>query len=865
MDFLNSDDIEDALRTDRISARELYCIWEQRQPVPESGGKRSRARGEAGRVPWLQENMALARLFTARCLAKEEFLLVCEAAAEILRLWPLATDSEKHGLVRVRMDYAQALTRLGFTRRAREELEPCTAEDFQPVLGRKLRADIFLRLGDILREESHHAVADAATVHAGQQALEFYRAALRLEPERLEALLSTAAISFTLAQPGDRLAEEAQAMAVRIGDLLSTLEETEGSTVGNIWSSAVVNTILGRFDEARAAYVRLSAFEGVTTADLAEARHRAQFLAEAGHKPRNFFQSSFPPLELVVFSGHLPDLTGKKGRFPPELIETVKARISAKVKEAGIRVGVVSAAAGADLLFIEALRAQGKPIHVILPWAKEEFRKTSVRPYESDPNLPAWEPLFDAAIEHATTIREIGQPYEPSSSLSWNYTMEVTAGIALHTARTLRLDVLPMALWDGQPGRGAGGTNSFVNFWSDQMRHPPVIISMPLPPDAPDLKTRAAPLNPARAERATLRQEVKSMLFADIVGYSKLTEHVIPEFIETFLVRVSELASSSRYAPRCINTWGDAIYGVFDFAHDAGCFALELTQMIQEGEKDWIAKGLYWEPAANAPAKPTRQTLSIRIGLHSGPVFMHYNPVVRQLGFTGTHVNRAARIEPVAKPGEVFASEEFAALAEIGAEIRRQQGDHCRPGHLDFVCEYAGSMALAKGYPGLFRIYRVIPKRVFVLEELAEAAHDGYCAEARTRGERPETNSSIRPWSELPHDFKEANRAQVADIPNKLRLLGYELAPGFGLPPSEMNFSDAQIEDLSIREHDRWMEDRQMHGWTYAPERDNARKKHPLIVPWEDLSEPEREKDRDTIRNLPRLIEKAGFRVRKCA
>ncbi len=61
------------------------------------------------------------------------------------------------------------------------------------------------------------------------------------------------------------------------------------------------------------------------------------------------------------------------------------------------------------------------------------------------------------------------------------------------------------------------------------------------------------------------------------------------------------------------------------------------------------------------------------------------------------------------------------------------------------------------------------------------------------------------------------------------------------------------------------MNDRLRHGWTFALERDNLRKHHPLLVPWDELSEVEKDKDRDTIRNLPRLIQKAGFRVRKLA
>ena len=66
-----------------------------------------------------------------------------------------------------------------------------------------------------------------------------------------------------------------------------------------------------------------------------------------------------------------------------------------------------------------------------------------------------------------------------------------------------------------------------------------------------------------------------------------------------------------------------------------------------------------------------------------------------------------------------------------------------------------------------------------------------------------------------------------------------------------------------MREHERWNQSHFRNGWIYAPRRDYARKHHPLLVPWEKLSESEKEKDRDAIRNLPLLIEKAGFRVRK--
>jgi adenylate cyclase len=56
-------------------------------------------------------------------------------------------------------------------------------------------------------------------------------------------------------------------------------------------------------------------------------------------------------------------------------------------------------------------------------------------------------------------------------------------------------------------------------------------------------------------------------------------------------------------------------------------------------------------------------------------------------------VSRAARIEPVTPPGQVYCSEPFAALAE--AESAKT-----------IVCEYVGTTAMAKKY-GSFPTYRV--------------------------------------------------------------------------------------------------------------------------------------------------------------
>ena len=96
-------------------------------------------------------------------------------------------------------------------------------------------------------------------------------------------------------------------------------------------------------------------------------------------------------------------------------------------------------------------------------------------------------------------------------------------------------------------------------------------------------------------------------------------------------------------------------------------------------------------------------------------------------------------------------------------------------------------------------------------------------------------------------------------------MLGYELTSGHGLAPVEIGVLEEPAEPAAIHEHERWMTERRRQGWTYAPIRDNARKQHPLLVEWDQLPEKEKEKDRATARALPRLVEKAGFRVRRIA
>lgn len=68
-------------------------------------------------------------------------------------------------------------------------------------------------------------------------------------------------------------------------------------------------------------------------------------------------------------------------------------------------------------------------------------------------------------------------------------------------------------------------------------------------------------------------------------------------------------------------------------------------------------------------------------------------------------------------------------------------------------------------------------------------------------------------------------------------------------------------EKMSKNVHEVWAQTRIAQGWTYGEERNDTEKKHPCLVPYEELSEEEKEYDRNTSIETIKLILKLGFKI----
>lgn len=201
------------------------------------------------------------------------------------------------------------------------------------------------------------------------------------------------------------------------------------------------------------------------------------------------------------------------------------------------------------------------------------------------------------------------------------------------------------------------------------------------------------------------------------------------------------------------------------------------------------------------------------------------------------------------------------------------------------------------------------------LERLAEAVHVVYCADELAKGyawadatdeyleqnallrryagrppvadagKRTTTNVNLVCYEPLSEHVKEQNRGFVRDIERKLDSAGYVMLPARSHEPP-FNFPGDELETLAEEEHERYVLEKLGAGWRHASTlKDETRKENPSILPWRPttpeqlverygaepasrigdgvLSDEDKEKDRNLIRGIPRILAAAGYTVVK--
>lgn len=141
-------------------------------------------------------------------------------------------------------------------------------------------------------------------------------------------------------------------------------------------------------------------------------------------------------------------------------------------------------------------------------------------------------------------------------------------------------------------------------------------------------------------------------------------------------------------------------------------------------------------------------------------------------------------------------------------------------------------------------------------DRYARLIHEAYCAEddrACSHDPERERSTSNRPWEQLPETLRNANRRPADHFDLKLRALGLALASKDGAMPAELTADELDL--LARMEHGRWWADRSLDGWDYAADRDDKRKLHPDMLHYQQLNEETRQKDRDNVRTMIRILD----------
>lgn len=629
----------------------------------------------------LDEHM-MPQVAAAVCNAEEllgvgEPLLAYDAIQHALGNWP--TDC------RLRQLRGLALARSGALHRAQEELqalreEGCVDGETLGLLARTHK-DLAL-VGDAGSRRTEHLAA----------AYEIYSAGFRESVQRHAVAdgyytgINAATTALLLGNTDEArcIAKQAEALCMR------ALHEASSGTGDAYWPQATLAEaalILGERDKARKHYAAAAALAGRRYGNISTTRHQARLLLDHFGESAKWLDEAMRLPPIVVFTGHMIDAPGREEpRFPPSLESAVRADIRARLQLLGPIAAYGSAACGADILCLECVRELGGELHIILPFSAEQFRTSSV---DFQPE-GQWGDRFESLLEDATEVLVVSQRPPPAGESIFEYSNLIMTGLARLRAQMLDTSLHAIAVWDGKPAAGQGGTGSIASLWQSAnipIEHVRVGTDRARSEPPATADTSAWSRRSSSTDRSwDFEYKIETMLFADAVGYSQLTEDQIPLFFRFYAGAIADYNDTSPYKAVHIETAGDGMYMVFDDPGTAAHYALGLSERINR--EDWVSKGL--------PAN-----LNVRVALHCGPVFVGSDPITGLPLYTGNHTSRTARIEPITPPGLVYASSAFAAVAAAR-------------GIDSLHFSYIGRTQLAKDY-GVLPLYHVKQrKREFV-------------------------------------------------------------------------------------------------------------------------------------------------------
>jgi hypothetical protein len=141
---------------------------------------------------------------------------------------------------------------------------------------------------------------------------------------------------------------------------------------------------------------------------------------------------------------------------------------------------------------------------------------------------------------------------------------------------------------------------------------------------------------------------------------------------------------------------------------------------------------------------------------------------------------------------------------------------------------------------------------------------------AMSAGEISMTYETVRcpdefaPWSDLEECYKESYRSQIRFLGEKLQdydmQIGLRPIAGSGAPDAITELFGPVLEEFARLEHERWMRDRRIAGWTAGSPNADL-KQTPELVPYDELDEMTRSFIRMQVREIPGQLREIGYEL----
>ena len=312
-------------------------------------------------------------------------------------------------------------------------------------------------------------------------------------------------------------------------------------------------------------------------------------------------------------------------------ISSADIQAAARGLAAGFAYG--SLATTGDILLAEALLEAGIELNLVLPYRADEFARAAI-PRD-------WAGRFHACVRRAASVSYVLDNDVLHHDCLLTMSAAQAAGMARYRADKVASAALCLAIADGKL-------------------------------ETPELDW------PGLCQQACSGIGPRCLLFADVKGFSKLPERDMEAFVQHFMGGLADAINVFAHDIDYRATAGDGVFLVFRTPLLAARCGLAMQAQVAGFDRN--RQGI-------------EAALRLRIAIHYGPVHPVHDPIQDRPSFAGREIIRAARMEPITPPGEIFVTEQLASALFLSGESGLR-------------CDYVGVLPSAKGF-GSFRMYAI--------------------------------------------------------------------------------------------------------------------------------------------------------------